>query len=81
MYENATAQMFRRIGGSAANGASLPSKVASRRHRPATENQDRLGRARPLADAKAAVDAATLAFAGGAGSSRRERAEIVRKSY
>jgi succinate-semialdehyde dehydrogenase / glutarate-semialdehyde dehydrogenase len=48
---------------------------------PATENKIASVASATVADAKAAVDAASLAFDGWAGRQPRERAEILRKSY
>jgi succinate-semialdehyde dehydrogenase/glutarate-semialdehyde dehydrogenase len=48
---------------------------------PATENKIASVASATVADAKAAVDAASLAFDGWAGRKPRERAEILRKSY
>jgi succinate-semialdehyde dehydrogenase / glutarate-semialdehyde dehydrogenase len=48
---------------------------------PATESKVASVASATVADAKAAVDAAGLAFAGWAGRKPRERAEILRKSY
>jgi succinate-semialdehyde dehydrogenase/glutarate-semialdehyde dehydrogenase len=48
---------------------------------PATESKIASVASATVADAKAAVDAAGLAFAGWAGRKPRERAEILRKSY
>jgi succinate-semialdehyde dehydrogenase/glutarate-semialdehyde dehydrogenase len=48
---------------------------------PATENKIASVASATVADAKAAVDAANLAFDGWAGRKPRERAEILRKSY
>ena len=48
---------------------------------PATENTIASVASATVEDAKAAVDAASLAFEGWAGKKPRERAEILRKSY
>src|ERR1700726_4007900 len=48
---------------------------------PATENKVASVASATVEDAKAAVDAASAAFAGWAGKKPRERAEILRKSY
>src|ERR1700680_3104236 len=48
---------------------------------PATESRIASVASATVDDAKAAVDAASLAFAGWAGRKPRERAEILRKSY
>jgi succinate-semialdehyde dehydrogenase/glutarate-semialdehyde dehydrogenase len=48
---------------------------------PATENKIASVASATVDDAKAAVDAASLAFDGWAGKKPRERAEILRKSY
>src|SRR3989442_7556571 len=48
---------------------------------PATENKIASVASATVEDAKAAVDAASDAFAGWAGRKPRERAEILRKSY
>src|ERR1700751_6220772 len=48
---------------------------------PATENKVASVASATVEDAKAAVDAASEAFAGWAGKTPRDRAEILRKSY
>src|ERR1700732_1744968 len=48
---------------------------------PATENKIASVASATVDDARAAVDAASLAFGGWAGKKPRERAEILRKSY
>src|SRR3974390_2492206 len=48
---------------------------------PATENKIASVASATVDDAKAAVDAASAAFAGWAAKKPRERAEILRKSY
>src|SRR5260370_20273673 len=48
---------------------------------PATESKIASVASATVADAKAAVDAASLAFEGWAGKKPRERAEILRRSF
>jgi succinate-semialdehyde dehydrogenase/glutarate-semialdehyde dehydrogenase len=80
MYDNLTANVPTDLW---IGGKWRPASDQGRFHviDPATESKIASVASATVADAKAAVDAAGLAFAGWAGRKPRERAEILRKSY